>query len=164
MNLDEARAIIDELTRELVIERELAASAARKSAGLQTIIRGYVEMFPELAELAEVDLVLEPDTSDGVPRGSSAVRLVLHDSPGAWVLVSEVLNEVRRRGWVPDSDNPANAIRTALERLTATENSDVHKGKQDNNVVYGYFPDGPPKYSKNSTRPSDPVYGDEEPF
>lgn len=72
--------------------------------------------------------------------------------------VSEAVAELRKREWLPESDNPANAVRAALERLVANVEEDVFKGNEYGYVTYTYDPD--------RIRPdAGPGYGfDEEPF
>ena len=127
--------------------------------GLTKIINGYVEMFPELARLVDRDALSAPLDHDETPRGAEAVRIILQDQPNVPWLVSELVNALDSRGWLPESTNPANAVRTALERLVAAPESDVVKGTRSGKVIYSYEPDritDPPPYYRGND--------DEEPF
>ncbi len=128
-------------------ERHAAEEAARRARGLSTIIRGYVEIFPGLRELVgPMESTFSVATvAVETPRGADAVRLILQERPDYWWLVSDLVAELKERGWLPDSDNPAAATRAALERLLNSEDSDVRKvRRKDNKVRYAYVPDEPP--------------------
>ena len=152
MDFDEAKEEVERLGVALVEGRTVALAALRQVHGLQTVIRGYIEMFPDLAEMADGLLTGIP-LGEGVPRGADAVRRVLHENPKAHMYVSAIVEELRDRGWLPDSENPANAIRAALERLASNPESDVYKGRLSTNVTYMYDPDRDPAH-----------YYEEEPF
>lgn len=140
---------------ELVDQQELAERAVRHAAGLNQIIAGYLRMFPELEDDPMIEQVTL-FTAEGAPRGAEAVRIVLQDSPSEPFLVSELVQALNQRDWLPESANPANAIRTAVERLVKSEDSDIIKGESNNgSVVYMYAPD---------RAASRPTYSDEEPF
>lgn len=163
MEVGEADQTVRRLCAELATERARAEVAARNAAGLTKIIAGYVEMFPELQSVVDgdVNLFLLGD-DDERPRGAEAVRLILQERPNYWWWVTELVDEMRNRGWLPESENPANAVRTALERLIASSDSDVVKGRDSaNKVIYSYRPDDPPPTGRPV--PSEPAY-DEEPF
>lgn len=163
MDVHETEVVVRRLASELAEQRELAASASRNVSAIAKILAGYVEMYPELGYLVE-DLPEPEYDSDGTPRGIEAVRIILQERTNQWLLVSELVDALRDRGWLPDSDNPANAVRTALWRLVNTPESDVRKGRKlpSKKVVYSYRPDDPPP----DERPPDPepTYDDEEPF
>lgn len=162
MDIGAAEVEVRRLAEQLIEQRELAESATRKAAGLGTIIRGYIEMFPELEPLVEQVTSGIPLDGSNTPRGAEAVRLILQGDPGRWWLVTELVEALKVRGWMPDSDNPANAVRTALERLIASPGSDVRKGRHDHDqsVVYGYTPDWAPP-TNQAPAGYDPT---EEPF
>ena len=44
-----------------------------------------------------------------------------------------MVTQLTQPGWLPDSDNPAPAVRTALERLVAA--GEVTKGRDDTGTV-----------------------------
>lgn len=140
MDVDAARATVEQLVEEWSRQRLRAEDADRKAKALSTIIRGYVEMYPELEAPSQV--TTEASAADDPPRGVEAVRQILHEHAGEKLYVSEIVAEMKERGWLPDSDNPANAIRTALERLVSTAGSDVRKTRYtDGKVTYLYDPD-----------------------
>jgi len=176
MEVDEAASRVERLVAEVTEQKDLAenylemAEAAKTRAGaLAEIINAYLRAFPEL-EVIVAGWPPEDYPRTSAPRGAEAVRQVLHESPGTWWYVSELVEKLRERGALPDSDNPANAIRTALERLRSNPESDVEKGVYGTKVAYRYQPDeeAPPEpQSKPRYSPIDPGpsydYG-EEPF
>jgi hypothetical protein len=175
MEVDEAREQVRQLSREWLELSQLAQTALRRASGLQKIISGYVEMFPELededdrtvrfvtARASEAEAA--PQTGNA-PKGAEAVRLILQDHPNVEFYVSELVEMLRERGWLPESDNPANAVRTALERLHGSSENDISKQRYTNGKVkYMYDRD------RDRDRDPDPPpvsYGagheDEEPF
>lgn len=81
-----------------------------------------------------------PD-SDDRPRGQEAVVRVMQESVGKWWPVGLVTEELSKRGWLPESDNPANAVRAALDRLVAIEDSGFRKDRgKSGAVTYSYRP------------------------
>ncbi len=146
MDIREAEKQVEQLAKEWVLQRNLAADATRQAAGLRKIVLGYLEMHPELAptveRIAGGQAIAEEPTEEGRPRGGEAIRQVLHENANFQFWVSEMVDALKSRGWLPDSDNPANAVRTALERLVADQDSDVYKTRQnDGKVTYSYQPD-----------------------
>src|SRR5438874_1588226 len=111
MEIAEARAEVSRLVEEWEQQHAFAESASRKAAGLQKIVFGYIEMFPELEEyvgaLGEALAELPPPLPQPVtPKGEEAVRRVLQEAPSMWYLVSELVEALRSRNWLPrDSDN-----------------------------------------------------------
>jgi hypothetical protein len=150
MEETEARATVEHVIEEIAKSLALADVATKRAAGLKKLLTAYVEMFPALAPMAADALGYEPRAEgDEAPKGAEAVRLVMHERPGYRWLVSELVDELRGQGWLPTSDNPANAVRTALERLAAVpESSDVYKSRintrSGTKVVYCYDPDRAP--------------------
>jgi len=156
MELQEAEAQLRSAATQLEIEQRRAEEATRRVSGLRKVMAGYLEMFPELERLVEDWLSGISPLDESRPRGAEAVRVILQETPNEWHPVSELVATLRDRGWLPDSENPANAVRTALQRLVASEESDIVKGKRPSGqVVYQYDPD--------RERPSERTY-DEEPF
>lgn len=145
MDVNAAMVEVERLSKELIDQRRIADTANRAAAGLTTILRGYGQMFPELETVLDAAGVSADEPvageDDGTPRGAEAVRRILHATPTRWWLVSELVAALNERGWLPASDNPANAIRTAVERLVNTSDSDVLKGRKDGKVAYAYMPD-----------------------
>ena len=88
------------------------------------------------------------------PRGAEAILSILQVEENTWFNVKEVVKLLEERGWLPESDNPPNAVRTALVRLVAAVDSNVQKGSTNGGtVVYRYH------------EPEDPGHGySEEPF
>jgi len=172
--------VAESRVRQLLIEihelQQLAEAATRQATaleneatGLANIVRAYVDTFPTLESLLGNSSV--PGPGGEAPRGAEAVRLILQAEPDREWFVSELVNELRERDWLPDSDNPANAVRTALERLISSETSDIRKSRTPyNKVVYSYSPDYEPDAPNEPTAANDTPgspqtydYG-EEPF
>ena len=78
------------------------------------MIAAVIEMFPAAEDVLPEDL---DDDDEPRPRGAEAVRRILAETPDRWFSVQQVLAALVHRGWGPESSNPANATRTALERL-----------------------------------------------
>lgn len=156
------------VAEQLKEQRAIYQEAARKSAGLAKVLEGYVDVYPEIAQLIEdaaegLPVVLPDYLMPVTPKGSDAVGRVLMENPGYKFYVSEVVDALRARGWMPESDNPANAVRAALERLVGSPDSDVQKYRtQEGKVIYFYDPDL--DRSPNSNQPPAGYDPAEEPF
>ncbi len=119
MDESEARRILRTLRSELG-EALLAVQAAeRRASALNKLVEGYVELFPALTEEDGTEKVVSPEADR--PRGQHAVRQVLTENPGRWYTVRLMTRELGERGWLPDSDQPENAVRTALTRIAETD-------------------------------------------
>jgi hypothetical protein len=127
-----------------------AVADAEYARSIGDLLWSFLKLAPELAGTVEnIAGVLPPRPADlgplageAAPTTGDAVRLVLQEKPGYEFWISEVVNELRERGWLPPSANPANAIRTSLERLIAKTNSDTYKRRwTDGTVTYSYMPD-----------------------
>jgi hypothetical protein len=148
VNVDTARIQVEDLSEELERQEERLEAAGRAVSGLKKMIAALYEMFPELKEMVGTPSGVDLDESDA-PKGTNALRLILQEQPGTQFYVTELVDELRVRGWLPDSDNPANAVRTAFERLVATPGSDVYKewitlANGAKKVIYVYDPDRAP--------------------
>ena len=133
----QAEAAVRQLVGELRDARETLESAQRSVVGIRKLIDGYVELFPLLEEVVAKEGGLEDD--DGHPRGMDAAFEVLRLLPGKWQTVGRVAEALESRGWGPNSSNPANAVRTALERLYS--NSRIEKAKSTTGQVIYRWPD-----------------------
>jgi hypothetical protein len=94
----------------------------------------------------------------GRPRGAEAVRRVFAESEGHGWTVQEMTEEFERRGWTPDSNSPADAVRAAMMRaLHASDGTIKREGSR-----FIYRPDRSP--SRNGDGPADheEVSGDQE--
>lgn len=128
MDLADARRAVDDLRSEITVT-ELRLSALRK------LVEGYCELFPVLAADRP------EDAGEGVPKGQDAVRRIMMEFPGRWFTVAQMVDELQRRGWLPESDDPANPVRTALTRVQAADPDNIEKGMtKDGVVAYGYMP------------------------
>jgi hypothetical protein len=160
MNKESARELLraSRTDREEAREAVARGQAIIESAGL--IIQGVLRAFPELAEEEqEFGELWDPEQTDRPLRSGEAILQILQLQEDEWVSVQEMVEGLDRRGWLPEGENPANAVRTALERLVAS-NPHVEKGKPyENGSVRYRFSDLP--------RPEIPAYpytSDEEPF
>jgi hypothetical protein len=166
MEFAQAEEQVKTIGSQLVVAQMQVETLTRTVAGLRKILDAYVEMFPELLPFVEgmTQGISPADDEDGRPRGAEAVRLILQESPNEWFRVSELVGLLRDRGWLPESENPANAVRTALERLVSSiDESDVVRGKyttgpRSGAVVYKYDPD------RDRTEKTGGYGFDEEPF
>ncbi len=158
MQFQEARTLVCQLAAEWADQQHVASVAAHRATKLAGIIAAYVDMFPELAPVVQevTGQLPTPGAEDSnAPKGAEAVRIVLQENVKVQWYVSEMVEALRERGWLPESDNPANAVRAALDRLSTDSASDVHKQRySDRTVRYVYDPDRDPG----------PNYDDEEPF
>jgi hypothetical protein len=51
------------------------------------------------------------------PKGSRAAFMVLEEGPPSGMTLEEIFEAYARRGWLPETNEPTNAIRAALNRL-----------------------------------------------
>ena len=119
-----------QITEELhLIETQIVEMRARAD-GLRMTLRGIEETTGM--------------RMDGQLRGSEAVSYVYYDiahrgeDHEGGVTLDQIVNEMRERGWLPDSQNPEGAIRSAIRRL---RESDPH-WRFSKSTLY-YFEDPP---------------------
>jgi hypothetical protein len=162
MEKDEAEALVNRLGLEFQVQTDRISQATKSAVALRKVLLGYGEMFPTLMPLVQeyfdgaaqwAPPSVEPVATGSwipnafatpPPRGAEAVHLILQECPNVEFRVSECVAELRKRGWLPDSNNPANAVRAALERLvTNSDESDVVKivDPHSGYVAYAYQPD-----------------------
>lgn len=128
-----ARQQIGELLPKLALARRIVEDAERHISGIRQILQGFVIVHPDLADEIPAELLLTgPAVSN--PVGGEAIRLVMRTSLGGAFTVSAMVDELRNRGLLPKSDNPANAVRTALQRLV--DRGEVHKHAAQRPVRY----------------------------
>jgi hypothetical protein len=130
MERTEAVRILNALRAELV-------ETERRGAALRKLVDGYVELFPDLADPIHANAVAESETR---PKGREAVRLVLMESPGQWFTLPYMLDELQRRGWLPESNEPGNAVRAALTRLVTDPDFQKQREHKSGAVVFAYKP------------------------
>jgi hypothetical protein len=170
MELEEARDLLVRLRQDYLEALKAVQEGQATIESTRLILQGLLRRFPDLdTELGDDAPNISEIPEGGIDIGpgtvAQGVRTILQENSGEWYRVSEMVNSLRGRGWLPQSENPANAVRTALERLAASEDSDVQKGrmKRDNAVGYVYDPDYNPEPPPNTSLGSG--YGfDEEPF
>ena len=148
-----AKAMVSEFGAELVRQRAVAESATRQATGLIQIVSGFIEMFPGLVDGLDEPVAIELSLrghsramevfglEEDTPTVGEAVRRLLQSHPGTTYFVSELVQYLRERGWLPESDNPASAVRAALERLVNIKANDVNKATVNGKVAYYYDPD-----------------------
>ncbi|HEX6422779.1 MAG TPA: hypothetical protein VFZ79_04825 [Acidimicrobiales bacterium] len=146
----EARHILRSLRRELADAEATVAAAQHRVGALQKLVSGYVELFPALAA---PDATAPPDEVTK-PRGQEAVLKVM-ESPefrGRYWTVTAMTDALSERAWLPESNTPGNAVRTALDRLAEKEPR-VHKGPGSHGVVWYWQGDGmqPPRFAGERT-------------
>jgi hypothetical protein len=142
----QVEAILDEFRE---VQSRVTADLKRRDV-LWGLLRGYADLFPEFQPLvdsvfrrpasvqgrtAQMALGAPAGSVDERPRGQEAVRRVLADSPGKWWTVGSVVKEMEHRDWLPDTEAPMPAIRTALERLASNPQHGVRKDKGKTGAV-----------------------------
>ena len=143
MNRDEATRIL----KDAVEARREARRAVRQGEatieGMALVIQGVLRLYPDLESGEEFEWG-DPETIDGEederPRGADAVRTILTDMADQWMTIDRVVEELDRRDWLPQSDNPSNAVRAALERARSQSEGRIEKArlKDSRHVVYRY--------------------------
>ena len=139
MELDEARDLLSrtDAERREAVEQIKTAQATVDSCRL--IMQGILRRFPQLNSDSlgadDGDWVLE----DSRPTGAAAVYKVLLDNDKQGYSVARMVNELQNRNWLPNSANPANAVRTALERVRADPKWGVLKDVNPEGTVIYYF-------------------------
>jgi hypothetical protein len=139
VDLDQAAEIATQLAEALEDAASIIEQQSRRAKGAVAALNGLFEMFPELKQGLDQTTADEPD--DGTPRGQEAVKRVLADSPGRGWTVSGLVEELYHRGWQPNSRDPANAVRVALERVVASDPAQFRKESGDiGGTLYSYWP------------------------
>ncbi len=153
MDITEARELLSRavVDRNEALAAELLARRTIESAEL--MIRSLTIRFPELDEK---QLVSDQDpqpmpTSDLSPRGAEAVLRVLQVNENKDFNVADMVTALAERKWLPDSTDPANAVRTALERLLNSDTPGVKKIKRQGTVVYRFNEPIPPKEAEHTS-------------
>jgi hypothetical protein len=121
---------------------KLAAETKRRDA-LRVVLQGYVKLFPEFETLLPSDLRPQFIVAQALqrvesrnPRGQEAIRRVMAETPDQRWTVPAMVKELTHRGWLPESDNPAAPVRTAMERLYQTKQVRKAVGKVDGRVFF----------------------------
>jgi len=151
VNLEEARQLLRRCQEDRQRAKEAVQAAQATIESSQLIIQGILKGFPELADdEKEWGDLWEPEHER--PRGAEAVLSILQVDENKWFSVMQMVQSLTERNWLPDSENPPNAVRAALERLVAADGNSVEKGRtKTGTVVYRYHEEEPPSF-------------DEEPF
>ncbi len=137
LDLDEAgaRRTVKQLLDQLKAAREAVEAAQRRAAGFRKMIDALVEMFPAIEDHLPEDL---DEDEPAHPRGAGAVWEVLGERMNQWFTVPTIVGFLERKGWAPQSSNPANAVRSALERLV--ESDEIKKSRSTTgSVIYRVY-------------------------
>jgi hypothetical protein len=126
MNSGEAERMLKSFRTEL-------EGLERRATALRKLVEGF-EDYLALSEDADPALVSslasEQESSSSYPRGREAVLAVLADQgPGDWSSIQDITDELIRRNWRPDSDNPSDAVRAAVKR--AVDVGEIQRIRQD---------------------------------
>jgi hypothetical protein len=145
MDIDEAHQLLSRCHREQLDARIQIADAQSTLESSRLIIQGILRKFPDLAD-GDLTLDADWDAQGTQPVGADAVLQILQVDEGQQFTVRGLVELLESRGWSPNSANPANAVRTALERLVKMPNRGVHKGRDnDGTVIYWFYePDREP--------------------
>lgn len=140
--------IVAQLMAEQIADYGQLRELARRVDARAKVIEGYQELYPELEELAKaihpafmpVDQPTVDEDADLVPRGQAAVEQVLQTLPGIWWSVQQIVQAMEARGWLPDSRDPAAAVRAALQRAWDDDDSLVWKSGEGRSVRWAWAP------------------------
>jgi hypothetical protein len=141
------------------------ADLNRHRSGLQKVIEGLEEVYPELArgeswdetpemtppepeppeatpeatpeEATPERPAAEPSSANGSsPRGKGAVIAVLAEQPGRWLTTQEVLAAMAEHGWAPASDTRGRALRAVTNAIgRAVEDGKVQRRSIDRRTM-----------------------------
>jgi hypothetical protein len=140
MNQAEARQILEALRGELESAVAKRTDLEKREAAIRKLIDGYLELFPGLASHQTLMPLPAPVVSLR-PRGQEAVLRVMEDSVGKWWTVGTMVHELEKRGWLPESEQPANAVRVAMERVVTAASPPYFKDKgASGTVTFSYRP------------------------
>jgi hypothetical protein len=117
LDLATAGELLQRLVDQLGSARQTIEAAQRRVAGFRKMVDALVEMFPELEDRLPEDL---DEDEPSRPRGAMAVYEILQENLNSWYQVGAVVRLLQEKEWMPQSSNPANAVRSALERLHDT--------------------------------------------
>jgi hypothetical protein len=158
------RSEVEKMYRDAKRERQLARRqmdlAQQTIQALTRVMDGYAMLYPDLRE-TEADAgqqrllvgsaIAKATTSTSNPRGQEAVLTVMKEDGFAnhrWT-IADMTEELNRRGWPPESENPENAVRAALNRLAKIEGSGVVRLRtKDRGLIFRYRPEGAPQIAK----------------
>jgi hypothetical protein len=132
----EALATLNEEADEL---RATIRESGRQLDAVRKLIKGYIELYPDLDPEAEEE---DEEPGEEIPRGQEAVERLLGLRPGEWVTTRDVVAGMQRRGWLPESRDPAAAVRAALQRAWDDQESLVYKSGsgRGRDVLWCYDP------------------------
>ncbi len=146
MDRKEARRTLESL-------RDEVAATEKRLAALQKLVEGYLELFPELTDDAPTNSAAAATNETNRPKGQEAVRQVMMESPGKWFTVPLMLEELRKRGWLPETDEPGPAVRASLTRTLADPRFRKGRGQKTGAVTYTYKPSHAYRSDGDATSP-----------
>jgi hypothetical protein len=138
MDREYAQELLDKARRDFQDAQVELEGAQATIDSTRLIVQGILRRFPDLVGDESWWWEYVPPEPADRPRGSEAVLQVLkvHEEQCFWIPgLVEALQELEL---LPDSANPANAVRTAVERLVADPESGVKKGRDRRSVFYWY--------------------------
>jgi hypothetical protein len=150
MDRTQALGILRTSYAELTEATEAVERERVRVESMTSIVGGILKLFPDLA----VEAGIAPDPGPR-PEGQEAVIRILKEFPGQQFTVLGMVDALAERDWLPMSQSPGNAVRTALARAEAAEEH-VKKvrmpgpgGPRNQSMVWVYAPPGaqmkPPK-------------------
>lgn len=90
---------------------------------------------------ALIPAVETPRRDPNAPKGRQAAFAVLQAGPPAGMTLEQIYDEYARRGWLPDTAEPTNAIRAALQRLRKTGDATFDRRSKLYRLTTGDEPD-----------------------
>jgi hypothetical protein len=116
---------------------ELADAESRVEA-IRQVISGLEILFPDVVDGVRAPQPTPSEPAEAAvdkayPRGREAVLAVLGDSPGVWLTVQQVADDLAARGWPPDSPKPEDAVRATLARIAKL--GEVERGRFDGRAL-----------------------------
>jgi hypothetical protein len=152
MNVYEARQILAGAIADRREARTVLVEAEATLESSRLIIQGILRRFPELAEDAQQDAGADAWGGEPVPpKGAEAVLKVLQVNENKMFSVADMVKALTERGWLPESEDPSNAVRTALERLLNSRTPGVKKFRRAGAVLYRFNEPEPPKEEPAAT-------------
>ncbi|MDA4131499.1 MAG: hypothetical protein OK454_00025, partial [Thaumarchaeota archaeon] len=136
MNREEARTLLRQcqLDRSDAIEAAKVAAATVESTRL--IIEGILKRYPDLSE-EEQEWGEMPGENEEQPRGDKAILAVLQEYEDHLFPVGDMVVTLVSKGWINETPNSGNAVRSALERLRSSTPG-VDKVRTGKGMAYRY--------------------------
>lgn len=150
MDRQQAIEMHEALVAELEEVRDGIETLRRRESGLQKVIDGIAELYPDETGYAEEPkvgpLTGSPNGRAIIPRGQEAVQRVLEDVAPRSLTIDELAEEMTQRGWLPKSADPVGAVRASTTRAFTSRY--ISRRKRGRAYAYRYV-------SQNSEAPSE---------